>query len=48
MGFLRARHEHLHRGFVRVYHVVTKYHLTQGIDQRLQGNAHLTDPLGQR
>src|SRR3546814_863054 len=47
MGFLLARREHLHRRFIGVNHALGQYRLAQRIDQRLELNAGLADPLRQ-
>ena len=36
MSFLRARRQHLYRGFIDMHHLVLEHHFTQRIDQRLQ------------
>ncbi|ENA27138.1 hypothetical protein HMPREF1487_09375 [Pseudomonas sp. HPB0071] len=45
LGLLRARGEHLHRGFVGEDDVLLEQAVAQGIDQRLQLDTASADPL---
>lgn len=47
MGFLLAWREHLHRGFIGVDYALGQHGFAQGIDQRLELHAGLSDPLRQ-
>jgi hypothetical protein len=47
VGFLRARSEHLHGGFIRVHDLLPDHYVTQGIDQGLQLHARNAYPLSQ-
>ncbi len=48
MSLAGTRVEHRHRRLVGMQHRIGQHFGFQGIDQRLQGNTHLSDPLGQR
>ena len=48
MGLAGPGVEHRHRRLVGVQHREGEEFFLQGVDQRLQPNAHLADPLGQR
>ncbi|MDT4838498.1 hypothetical protein FQZ97_722560 [compost metagenome] len=45
VGFLLARCEHRYRGFVGMNHVLCEHCFAQGINQRLELHAGLSDPL---
>jgi len=47
VGFLLARGQHLHGGFVGVDHALRQYRLAQGVDLWLELYAGLSDPLRQ-
>ena len=48
MRLAGARIQHRHRRFISMQHRVGQHLGFQRIDQRLQGDAHLADPLGER
>lgn len=45
MGFLLPWRKHLHRGFIRLDHVLAQHRFAQRIDQWLELHASLSKPL---